>query len=106
MIHEVLSGSQKVLSLSSETIYQPDNLPVIAETILDIHNLPQTDVKTYVAAKDIYFGVGGSITEFEAYLDDKINSEHLPIHSERFKVNSGLKRSIICIPKQIKLSDS
>lgn len=97
LIHEVLSGSQKVLSLSSETIYQPDNLPVIAETILDIHNLPQTDVKTYVAAKDIYFGVGGSITEFEAYLDDKINSEHLPIHSERFKVNSGLKRSIICI---------
>lgn len=97
LIHEVLSDSEKVLSLTSETIYQPDNLPVIAETILDIHKLPQTDVKTYVAAKDIYFGVGGSITEFETYLDGKINSENLPIRSERFKVNSGLKRSIICI---------
>lgn len=97
LIHEVLLDSKKVLLLTSETIYQPDNLPVIAETILDIHSSPQTEVQTYVAAKDIYFGVGGSIVEFENYLNKKITSGNLPIRSERFKVNSGLKRSIICI---------
>ncbi|CAI4064485.1 hypothetical protein SKDZ_09G0610 [Saccharomyces kudriavzevii ZP591] len=97
LIHGMLSGNRKVLSLTSETIYQPDNLPVIAETILDIHGLPHTEIQTYVAAKDIYFGVGGSIVEFEKYLNDKITSENLPIQSQRFEVNSGLKRSIICI---------
>ncbi|CAI4039656.1 hypothetical protein SMKI_09G0630 [Saccharomyces mikatae IFO 1815] len=97
LIREILSNKKKVLSLTSETIYQPDNLPVIAETILDMHRLPQTDVQTYVAAKDIYFGVGGSIVEFENYLDSRVKSEGLPIQYERFKVNSGLKRSIICV---------
>ncbi|CAI4393791.1 CIC_collapsed_G0026970.mRNA.1.CDS.1 [Saccharomyces cerevisiae] len=83
--------------ISASLLYQDRGDVNLRKQYLTYTSLPQTNVKTYVAAKDIYFGVGGSITEFEAYLDDKINSEHLPIHSERFKVNSGLKRSIICI---------
>lgn len=92
----IIKSSKKLLVLTSETIYQPDNLPVVAETLFDIiKNLNSTHVKTLIAAKDIYFGVGGSIVEFENYLTNKIKNDSLNITFQTFKVNAGLKRSII-----------
>lgn len=93
-----LSAHKGILVITSETIYQPENLPVVAETLLDaILTNKDSKVKALVAAKDIYFGVGGSMMEFENYLKNRINQDCLPINYHTQKVEAGLKRSIMFI---------
>lgn len=55
----------RLLLLASETIYSPDSLRVFSETVLDILKLAPDDRKAYIAAKKVYFGVGGGVQEFE-----------------------------------------
>lgn len=89
-----------LLVLTSETIYQPDTLPVISETLLEVllHNKTSDNVaKAVLAAKDIYFGVGGSVVEFENYMTKRIKNGNLDLNLQTFKVNAGLKRSIVSI---------
>lgn len=83
--------SGHVLTITSETIYQPENLPLISETLIDLRNTFASESHILVAAKDIYFGVGGSILDFQNYLTAK----NIPFNT--FKVNAGLKRSIVYI---------
>lgn len=90
--------SENTLILTSETIYQPQTLPIIGETILQIIIENQKrgfDVACLLAAKDIYFGVGGSIVEFEDFMKSRIEQEKLALSLSNFKINAGLKRSII-----------
>lgn len=90
LIKDIDNINMLSLVLTSETIYQPEMLPVISETLIEIKDkLHNSDI--FVAAKDIYFGVGGSILDFEKYLSQK------NINFETFKVNAGLKRSIVSI---------
>ncbi|KAK6505545.1 hypothetical protein TWF481_007440 [Arthrobotrys musiformis] len=49
------------LILASETIYSPSSIPAFVEMLE--HTLSHTG-KAYIAAKDIYFGVGGSVKDF------------------------------------------
>lgn len=92
LVHSLANPQKGLLLLTSETIYQPDHLPIIAETLLDLkQNYKNVNVETLVAAKDIYFGVGGSILEFERYLTQK------NVAFNTFKVTSGLKRSIVSL---------
>ena len=86
-----VNHNEEVLLITSETIYQPENLPLISETLIDLHKKYLNQTHILVAAKDIYFGVGGSILDFEKYLIDR------NIKFVTFKVNSGLKRSIVYI---------
>lgn len=95
IVQNHLSPSLSLLNLSSETIYQPENLPVVAETLLQLHQ--KYHARSLVAAKDIYFGVGGSVVEFEQYLSKCIKSQALDISFNTLKVNAGLKRSIVYI---------
>lgn len=85
------STNDQVLVITSETIYQPENLPLISETLIDINTHFTQKTHTLVAAKDIYFGVGGSILDFQDYLTKR------NINFNTFKVNAGLKRSIVYI---------
>lgn len=57
--------SSRLLLLASETIYSPDSLRVFSETVLDILKSAEGEKKAYVAAKKVYFGVGGGVQEFE-----------------------------------------
>ncbi|AEY95975.1 FADL242Wp [Eremothecium gossypii FDAG1] len=94
------SPSSELLLLTSETIYQPETLPVIAELILDLISEARRggySARAYAAAKDIYFGVGGSVAEFEQYVTSKTLERSLPLQLTTHKVNAGLKRSIIAI---------
>lgn len=97
MLHTILESvkdheSRNMLVLTSETIYQPEHLPVISETVIDLQqNSKFAKVNSIVAAKDIYFGVGGSLIEFERYLTKR------GIEFNTRKINSGLKRSIVLI---------
>ncbi|SMN20581.1 similar to Saccharomyces cerevisiae YIL110W HPM1 AdoMet-dependent methyltransferase involved in a novel 3-methylhistidine modification of ribosomal protein Rpl3p [Maudiozyma saulgeensis] len=92
-LNDMLSStttSNELLVLTSETIYQPDHLPLISETLIELkQNTHFEKVNTMVAAKDIYFGVGGSLIEFENYLRKK------NVQFDTRKVNAGLKRSIV-----------
>lgn len=98
LISSEMTADKGILLLTAETIYQPDNLPVVADTVLNvILSKKSTRIKALVAAKDIYFGVGGSIIEFEKYLNETIRSKSLPVSFHTYKVNAGLKRSIISI---------
>lgn len=82
--------------LTSETIYAPETLPVVAESILDIFKNSKSLVsRAIVAAKTIYFGVGGSTTEFLNYINLRITSDFNI--SEETVNDSKLKRAIITI---------
>jgi protein-histidine N-methyltransferase len=85
------AGSVDVL-ISSETIYSLDTLPVVAETIL---RLKSAQGKALVSAKNIYFGVGGSIIEFLTYFNS-IKPCSILVSTEEIN-DSQLKRSIITI---------
>lgn len=93
LLYSLMSNvnNDQVLVITSETIYQPENLPLISETLIDINNHFNNNSHTLVAAKDIYFGVGGSILDFQDYLTRR------NINFNIFKVNAGLKRSIVYI---------
>ena len=100
LVQQHLIPYPNTLILTSETIYQPDTLPIISETLIEIilsNKQAGNNAKTLLAAKDIYFGVGGSIIEFENYMNDRIQADNLPVTLKNFKVNAGLKRSIVYI---------
>lgn len=63
---ESSSRSQHYLVLASETIYDTDNLDIFAQTVLDLITTKGSCNSTaYIAAKKMYFGVGGGVREFE-----------------------------------------
>ena len=77
--------------ISSETIYSLDTLPLVAEMIQTFIKTGNSDCHALVAAKDIYFGVGGSVVEFVKH----INAMGLRVDVEH--MNAQLKRSLIRI---------
>lgn len=98
LLTPTLNAHSGILAITSETLYQPENLPVVAETLLDIILANKNSkVKALVAAKNIYFGVGGSMMEFERYLKNRIQQDDLPITYNTQNVDAGLKRSIMFI---------
>ena len=85
--------------ITSETIYSPQSLPLVAELILELM-APTGSIcsRAVVAAKSIYFGVGGSVTEFVNYLETR-----RPQNIELLRKEVGesqLKRVIIDILAQ------
>lgn len=65
---------RRTLILASETIYSPSSLTAFSETLLEILQRcgtathPGLSSKALVAAKKVYFGVGGGVDEFLAVL--------------------------------------
>lgn len=64
----------QTLILASETIYSPSSLGAFSETLLSLlrRSSPNDSSKTrgLVAAKKVYFGVGGGVDEFLAVLNE------------------------------------
>ena len=64
-----LPDTAKTLLLGSETIYSPFALESFSSTLLSIlqrerRDRPSGDVRALIAAKRLYFGVGGSLDDF------------------------------------------
>ncbi len=59
-------GGQRsnIMILASETIYSPDSLRDFNETLLVLLKSAPSSARALVAAKQIYFGVGGGVAEF------------------------------------------
>ncbi|KAK6463042.1 hypothetical protein DFJ63DRAFT_285471 [Scheffersomyces coipomensis] len=94
--------------VSSETIYSLDTLPIVAETLIELLQYQETTNiikhrQSLIAAKNIYFGVGGSVIEFMNYLQNLIhNDKHNTISTNTEEINeSQLRRSIIMITNRI-----
>ena len=58
------------LVLASETIYSPGSIRVFSKTVLGIldQNGKMPDSQALVAAKKVYFGVGGGVDEFTSVM--------------------------------------
>jgi len=61
--------SMSVLILAAETIYSPTSLAAFTATLLAILRSVKM-AKALVAAKRVYFGVGGSVDEFKGAVGD------------------------------------
>ncbi|VEU19793.1 DEKNAAC100813 [Brettanomyces naardenensis] len=100
IVHTVVPDIEQTtnLVLTSETIYSPAILPVIGEIILELTfgNQPYT----ILTAKDIYFGVGGSVNQLLEYLQKRNKREDGAFIWQIEKVNSSLRRSIVSICKR------
>ncbi|KAH3670352.1 hypothetical protein WICMUC_004848 [Wickerhamomyces mucosus] len=104
-IYQSINSKGFNLLISSETIYSPDTLPIISELIVELFRInksqdqPQLNTNPIglIAAKDIYFGVGGSLVEFQNYLNLLKDQNNDLFNYETIKIDSGLKRSIVII---------
>ncbi|KAI9819547.1 MAG: hypothetical protein M1827_006997 [Pycnora praestabilis] len=69
LLSNKVSPSPNVLVLGSETIYSPASIRAFTKVLVEI--LIQGEAsRALVAAKSIYFGVGGSVDEFRAVLTE------------------------------------
>jgi protein-histidine N-methyltransferase len=55
---------ETILVLASETIYSPASLEAFTRTVMELLKSRNTSSRALVAAKKVYFGVGGGIEEF------------------------------------------
>ncbi|PWY72507.1 hypothetical protein BO94DRAFT_246064 [Aspergillus sclerotioniger CBS 115572] len=93
-------GRGSVLILASETIYSPASLLAFSETLLALlRRTAQEGVQSgaLLAAKKVYFGVGGGVDEFLAVLGGVSGSEELKVE-ERLDIKSeGVGRVVLQI---------
>lgn len=86
-----LCGEQSFdLVLGSETIYSPETLPLFTETMLK--TLKNPSGQALIAAKNVYFGVGGGIPEFVTELEKRS-----AIYSVLPVNNANVGRSIVTV---------
>jgi protein-histidine N-methyltransferase len=58
-------SDENLLILASETIYSPASIEVFAHTLVNLlRRYPRGMAKAWVAAKKVYFGVGGGVDDF------------------------------------------
>ncbi|ODM19847.1 hypothetical protein SI65_04833 [Aspergillus cristatus] len=72
------SGNHRTLVLASETIYSPLSLGAFTETLLELlrrSGTTESKSKALIAAKKVYFGVGGGVNEFLAVLRNTSGDE-------------------------------
>lgn len=89
------TSSQKTLIMGAETIYSPFALESFTETLLSILNQereaqPSRQAVAIVAAKRLYFGVGGSLDDFV----DKIRNLGAAVSLVR-EETEGVRRGVV-----------
>ncbi|OOF90420.1 hypothetical protein ASPCADRAFT_179076 [Aspergillus carbonarius ITEM 5010] len=93
-------GKERALVLASETIYSPASLLAFSETLLALLRRPVQEGAqsgALLAAKKVYFGVGGGVDEFLAVLGGVSGDEELKVE-ERLDIKSeGVGRVVLQI---------
>ncbi|RJE25430.1 hypothetical protein PHISCL_02253 [Aspergillus sclerotialis] len=67
VLGENSEGNRRTLVMASETIYSPSSLGIFSETLLELlrrSTTPTVKSRALIAAKKVYFGVGGGVDEF------------------------------------------
>ncbi|RMD42108.1 hypothetical protein DV735_g2983, partial [Chaetothyriales sp. CBS 134920] len=96
-LSEQPSGSRpNLLVLASETIYAPGSLLVFVQTLQQFLNSGAPSVVILVAAKQLYFGVGGGVEEFA-----RVAAENgLAVELVSQVPSAGVSRVILSIRRQ------
>jgi protein-histidine N-methyltransferase len=87
----------KTLVLASETIYSPSTLTAFSETLLALlrrSSTPTSKTRALVAAKKVYFGVGGGVDEFLAVLKN-VCGEELQVQEKLDVQSEGVGRVVL-----------
>ncbi|KAG0131017.1 hypothetical protein HOY82DRAFT_503911 [Tuber indicum] len=79
------------LALGSETIYSPSTTPLFTDVLLEV--LKGGEGSGLVAAKQIYFGVGGGVTDFVNLVRSKDSNAQIRVVRE--EKEAGVGRSIV-----------
>lgn len=88
------AGSGRTLVLASETVYSPDSLVAFSDTLLAFLRWPRS--RALVAAKKVYFGVGGGVDEFLHVLHQrKTPNEDVDAKSMTETSADGVGRTIL-----------
>jgi protein-histidine N-methyltransferase len=90
-------GARKTLVLASETIYSPASLAAFSETLLALlrrSNTASVKSRALVAAKKVYFGVGGGVDEFLAVLGNVCANE-LDVQQKLNVQSEGVGRVVL-----------
>lgn len=82
------------LVLTAETIYSLESLPILCQILILAITTSNCRCQALVAAKNFYFGVGGSVNDFVNYMQ-----RHSQLDLQVSEVNSRLKRSVITVRK-------
>lgn len=90
-------GARKTLVLASETIYSPASLAAFSETLLALlrrSNTASVKSRALVAAKKVYFGVGGGVDEFLAVLGT-VSANELDVQHKLDVQSEGVGRVVL-----------
>lgn len=91
------ASSRKTLVLASETIYSPASLEAFSETLLALlrrSSTASTKSRALVAAKKVYFGVGGGVDEFLAVLKN-VCADELDVQQKLNVQSEGVGRVVL-----------
>lgn len=90
----------QTLILASETIYSPSSLGAFSETLLALIRQSAAaqgcNARALVAAKKVYFGVGGGVDEFLAVLRD-IGNQEVEVKQKLDVKSEGVGRVVLDI---------
>ncbi|KAJ5127461.1 hypothetical protein N7448_008240 [Penicillium atrosanguineum] len=90
-------GDYKTLVMASETIYSPTSLTAFSETLLALLRRSKTDSansRALIAAKKVYFGVGGGVDEFLAVLRN-VGADELEVQHKVDVQSEGVGRVVL-----------
>ncbi|KAJ5120543.1 uncharacterized protein N7515_009931 [Penicillium bovifimosum] len=90
-------SARKVLVLASETIYSPASLMAFSETLLALlrrSNTASARSRALIAAKKVYFGVGGGVDEFLGVLGQLCVNE-LDVQQKMNVQSEGVGRVVL-----------
>lgn len=93
--------SSNALILASETIYSPASTFAFTTTLLDLlqeHERRGGSVRALVAAKRVYFGVGGGVDDFLEILRER-GGEGTEVWATE-GIGSGVRRCIVEITRK------
>jgi hypothetical protein len=85
------SGPARLTIIGAETIYSPTALRSFADTLVSLlETMPEGEKTSLVAAKKVYFGVGGSIEDFY----DAVRAKGLYVEQIR-EESDGVRRAVV-----------
>lgn len=90
-------GDYKTLVMASETIYSPSSLTAFSETLLSLLRQSRTasaKSRALIAAKKVYFGVGGGVDEFLAVLQ-RVCADELEVQHKVDVQSEGVGRVVL-----------
>lgn len=95
VIEKMGTRSSQFTVIGAETIYSPAALKSFADTLIALlETMPSTETIAIIAAKKVYFGVGGSMEDF----CDAVQSKGMKVQQIR-EESDGVRRAVVEVRK-------